>query len=66
MTFQHFANLAAACTNMVALEKLFIDERKFVVDNAVPPWQYNRVWTENRARIEGDGLTGECLEEWII
>lgn len=62
MTFLDFANLAASCTNMVALEKLFIDERRFVVDRDVPPWQFNRVWTENRIRIEGDGETGECLD----
>jgi len=66
MTIRHFASLAAACTNMVALEKLFIDERKFVLDNAVPPWQFNRVWTENKQRIEGDGLTGEVLDEWTM
>ena len=65
MTFQHFANLAAACTNMVALERLFVDELKFMVDT-VPPWRVNQVWTENRIRIEGDGGTGECLDEWII
>lgn len=64
MTFRHFANLAAACTNMVALEKLFIDERRFVVDRDVPPWQFNRVFTENLMRIEGDGITGEVLEEY--
>lgn len=66
MTFRHFASLAASCTNMVALEKLFIDERQLVVDNAVPPWQFNRVFTENRMRIEGDGETGEVLDEWIM
>lgn len=66
MTFHDFANLAAACTNMQQLERLFIDERKFVVDNAVPPWQFNRVWTENRIRIEGDGVTGECLDDCPI
>ena len=64
MTFQHFASLAAACTTMVALERLFVDELKFVVDNAVPPWRVNQVWTENRIRIEGDGGTGEVLEEY--
>ena len=61
MTFQHFASLAAACTNMVALEKLFVDERKFVLDT-VPPWRVNQLWTESRTRIEGDGETGECLD----
>ena len=66
MTFRHFASLAAACTNMVALEKLFIDERKFVIDNDVPPWQFNRVWTENKQRIEGNGETGEVLDEWTM
>ena len=66
MTFRHFASLAAACTNMQQLERLFIDDLKLVVDNAVPPWQFNQVWTENKQRIEGDGLTGEVLEEWIM
>ena len=65
MTLHDFASLAAACTNVVALEKLFIDERKFVLD-AVPQWRINQVWTENRARIEGDGVTGECLDDCPI
>lgn len=65
MTFHDFANLSAACTNMVALEKLFVDELKFVLD-IVPQWRINQVWTENKQRIEGNGLTGEVLEEWIM
>lgn len=62
MTFQHFASLAATCTNMQQLEKLFVDELKFIVDT-VPQWRINKAWTENRQRIEGSGETGECLEE---
>lgn len=65
MTFRHFASLAAACTNMQQLERLFVDELRFILDT-VPPWRVNQLWTENRARIEGDGETGECLDEWIM
>ena len=65
MTFLDFSNLAAACTNMVALERLFVDDLKFMLDT-VPNWRINQVWTENRARIEVDGQTGECLDELIM
>ena len=63
MTFRHFASLAAACTNLQQLERLFIDDLKFVVDS-VPQWKYNKTWTENKIRIQGDGVTGEVLEDY--
>lgn len=63
MTFRHFASLAAACTNLQQLERLFVDELRFMVDN-VPQWRVNQAWSENRARIEGDGDTGEVLEDY--
>lgn len=51
MTIRHFASLAAACTNMQQLERLFVDELRFMVDN-VPQWRINQVWTESKQRIE--------------
>lgn len=51
MTFRHFASLAAACTNMVELERLFVDELRFMLDT-VPNWRINQVWTEGKQRIE--------------
>lgn len=65
MTFRQFASLAASCTNMQQLERLFVDELKFMLDT-VPPWKVNQVWTENKQRIEGDGDTGECVDECEI
>ena len=59
MTFSAFATRAATCTNMQQLEKLFIDKRMYIDE---PDWRFVRVWNENKARIEGDGQTGEVLE----
>lgn len=48
MTLRTFTDRARACTDMAALERLFIDERKFVHE---PDWRFVKVWKDNEARI---------------
>lgn len=60
MTLRTFTDRARACTNMVALERLFIDERKYVDE---PDWRFVKVWKDNEARIKARAKAGETFND---